>query len=150
MGAHDWRYFVPFQADIGAALESLRQREFAARRYYTDEFDDPDVPAKSIEDALERSGASGTRSVLDMARGISPSPQTFCVSPLGKERHHELFGTDKPTRKIVEQSCRPRFVNGKIAPNPFDQIERGQGVYVIVYDDTRTPSEIFFAGYSFD
>ncbi|HYY94804.1 MAG TPA: hypothetical protein VE713_09825 [Pyrinomonadaceae bacterium] len=49
-----------------------------------------------------------------------------------------LFGTDRPTRKMVESS-------GEV----FDALERGQGVYVVVYDDGQ-PSEVFFAGYSFD
>jgi hypothetical protein len=31
----------------------------------------------------------------------------------------------------------------------FDALERGQGVYVVAYKDDQ-PSEIFFAGYSFD
>ncbi len=31
----------------------------------------------------------------------------------------------------------------------FEDMERGQGVYVVVYDDDE-PSEIFFGGYSFD
>jgi hypothetical protein len=31
----------------------------------------------------------------------------------------------------------------------FDAIERGQGVYLVVYDTGR-PSRIFFAGYSYD
>jgi hypothetical protein len=31
----------------------------------------------------------------------------------------------------------------------FDELERGQGVYIIVYEDEK-PSEIFFAGYSYD
>ena len=31
----------------------------------------------------------------------------------------------------------------------FDDIERGQGIYIIIYDD-RKPAEICFAGYSYD
>jgi hypothetical protein len=31
----------------------------------------------------------------------------------------------------------------------FETLERGQGVYIIVYKDDQ-PEEIFFAGYSFD
>ena len=31
----------------------------------------------------------------------------------------------------------------------FEEIERGQGVYIIVYKDSQ-PSEIFFGGYSYD
>ena len=31
----------------------------------------------------------------------------------------------------------------------FEALERGQGVYIVVHKDDQ-PSEIFFAGYSFD
>ena len=31
----------------------------------------------------------------------------------------------------------------------FEALERGQGVYIVIYDGGQ-PSEIFFAGYSFD
>ncbi|MDX6693526.1 MAG: hypothetical protein QOF02_1129 [Blastocatellia bacterium] len=31
----------------------------------------------------------------------------------------------------------------------YEKLERGQGVYIIAYKDGQ-PSEIFFAGYSFD
>ncbi len=33
MGAEAWDYFVPYEANIQAALEKLRQREFRAGRY---------------------------------------------------------------------------------------------------------------------
>ena len=31
----------------------------------------------------------------------------------------------------------------------YENIERGQGIYIIAYQDGK-PSEIFFGGYSFD
>ena len=65
-------------------------------------------------------------------------PDYGVVAPLPKEELMNLFGTDRPTRKMVESS-------GEV----FDALERGQGVYVVVYDDGQ-PSEVFFAGYSFD
>ncbi|HWU25788.1 MAG TPA: hypothetical protein VN154_05240 [Rhizomicrobium sp.] len=50
----------------------------------------------------------------------------------------EFFGTTKPTAEDVEGS-----------DDLFDQIERGQGVYVVVYENDE-PSQIYFAGYSYD
>ena len=50
----------------------------------------------------------------------------------------DLFGTDKPTHEMIEES-----------DELYDVLERGQGVYIVVYKDEQ-PSEIFFAGYSFD
>jgi hypothetical protein len=49
-----------------------------------------------------------------------------------------LFGTDRPTREMVE-------ANDEL----YELIERGHGIYAIVYEG-EYPSEIFFAGYSFD
>jgi hypothetical protein len=44
----------------------------------------------------------------------------------------------EPTRYMVEESV-----------ELFDSLERGRGVYIVLYDGD-TPSGIFFAGYSFD
>ena len=77
MGGHCYSYFVPYQTDIGSALQTLRQREFQAGRYNPVihfPFDgavslttqSPGAKHRSIEDALEASDADGTRSILDM------------------------------------------------------------------------------------
>jgi len=50
----------------------------------------------------------------------------------------ELFGTAEPTREMIEEN-----------DDFFEDIERGQGIYIVAYDEGR-PSEICFAGYSFD
>ena len=50
----------------------------------------------------------------------------------------ELYGTDKPTKDMVVRNM-----------DFFNEIERGQGVYLIVYSGDK-PSEILFAGYSYD
>lgn len=147
MGGHFWRHFVPFEEDVRAALETLRWREFEAGRF-GELLDQPAVPARSIEDALARSGATGTRSVLDMAGGVSPTPQDFCVSPLSREQLKRLFGTEEPTRELVEKSMHPRWYVERRTYLP-EHVERGRGIYVVVYADGR-PAELFFAGYSFD
>ena len=147
MGGHPWFYFVNYEPDIGAALEKLRQREFQAGRY-NPAVDFPDFPVGphseapgaqhgSIEEAQEEADADGTRSILDMER-VSDDPDFGAVTPLPDEDLIGLFGTDKPTRPAVEES-----------EELFDILERGQGVYVVVYDGGQ-PSEIFFAGYSYD
>jgi hypothetical protein len=148
MGGHPWFYFVEYEPDIGAALQKLRRREFEAGRY-NPAVDFPDFPVTpespapgaqhdSIEEAMEDADADGTRSILDMER-ISDEPDFNAVTPLPPERLLELFGTDKPTHEMIDES-----------DELFEALdERGQGVYVIVYEGER-PSEIFFAGYSFD
>ena len=147
MGGHPWFYFVEYEPDLNAALQKLREREFMAGRYNPavnfPEFPvGPQSPAPgaqhdSIEEALEDSDADGTRSILDMER-VGEVPDYGVVAPLPKEELMNLFGTNRPTREMVESS-----------DELFDALERGQGVYVVVYDGGQ-PSEIFFAGYSFD
>ena len=147
MGGHPWFYFVEYEPDLNAALRKLREREFLAGRY-NPAVDFPEFPVgpqspapgarhDSIEEALEDADADGTRSILDMER-VGDVPDYSVVAPLPKEELRNLFGTDRPTREMVESS-----------DELFDALERGQGVYVVVYDGGR-PSEIFFAGYSFD
>ena len=147
MGGESWFYFVPYQADVIGALQALRRREFQAGRYNPAtpflEFpvdagtSGPGAQHASIEEAIEDADADGTRSILDMER-ISAEPDYGAVTPLSDEALIDLFGTTKPTREMLESS-----------DELFESLERGQGVYVVAYQDDK-PSELFFAGYSFD
>ena len=147
MGGHPWFYFVEYEPDVGAALQKLRRREFEAGRYnpavwfpgfpVTPESPAPGAQHDSIEEALEEADADGTRSILDMER-VSDVADFGAVTPLPPEVLRDLFGTQQPTREMVEGS-----------DELYDALERGQGVYVVVYDGGR-PAEIFFAGYSYD
>jgi hypothetical protein len=147
LGGHPWFYFVEYEPDIDAALQKLRQREFEAGRY-NPAVDFPDFPVTpespapgaqhdSIEEAQEEADADGTRSILDMER-VADTADYGAVAAMPREVLLDLFGTDEPTREMVEGS-----------DELYDALERGQGVYVIVYEGGR-PSEIFFAGYSYD
>lgn len=124
--------FVPYEDDIQAALDKPREREFQAGR-----FRGAGRGPESIEEVLENMEEDGTASILDITH-IADQPDSFAVTPLSQEELVEWFGADKPTR-------------GMIAANMgfYEDIERGQGVYIIVYKDDQ-PSEIFFGGYSFD
>lgn len=147
MGGHPWFYFVRYQSDINSALQELRRREFEAGRYnpvlwmppFPVEANSPSPGAQhaSIEKAMEAADADGTRSILDMER-ISDTPDYGAVVRLPNEELIDLFGTDKPTREMIEDN-----------DDLFEMLERGQGVYVIAYQDDE-PSEIYFAGYSYD
>jgi len=149
MGAEPWSCFVPYQPDIAAALEAAKAQEFAAGRYRVL---DPDDPPATIDDAREQAAESGTASVLDMI-GVADAPHSdagdwfatgdipasFCMAaPLRREQLLELYGTERPGRIQVERNS-----------DFYEWIDRGLGIYVIVYEG-ETPSEIFFAGYSFD
>jgi hypothetical protein len=147
MGGEPWFYFVPYQADIDSALQALRRREFQAGRYnpvtpmpafpVDARAPAPGARHQSIEEAIEDADADGTRSILDMER-VSDEPDFGLVTPLSDDDLVDLFGTSKPTREMIESN-----------EDLFEALERGQGVYIIAYRDDR-PSEIFFAGYSFD
>ncbi len=82
-------------------------------------------------------GADGTASILDIM-SVDEEPGFRAVAPLPQDEQIRLFGTDRPTREMIEQHM-----------DFYEDIERGQGVYIIAYKDGN-PSEIFFGGYSFD
>ena len=142
---------MPYQEDIRAALEALREEEFRAGRFYQPSHLQPSLfgrlfgrpPSKpnrpaSIREAIRIADrdATGTRSILDM-EGISESPDYGAVSPVAPEELRRLLGTDQPTRELAAQ-----------CEELFESIDRGQGIYVITYEQGR-PDGIFFAGYSF-
>jgi len=146
MGGHPWWYLVPYEKDVASSLEALRQREFKAGRYnpaepfprFPVDLDHaPGCRHASIEDAREDSDADGTRSILDVSQ-LSATPDYDAVAPLDDDELTEFFGTTRPTAEEVED-----------CDDLFDQIERGQGIYVVIYEDGK-PSQIFFAGYSYD
>lgn len=147
MGAHPYYYFVKYQSDIDAALQELRAREFEAGRYnpvipFLEFPVGPDSPSpgaqhSSIEEAMEDSDADGTRSILDLDH-ISDVPELCAVTSVPPDELERFFGTGKPTHEMIEE-------NGEL----FENIDRGQGIYIIAYKNGR-PDEIFFAGYSFD
>jgi hypothetical protein len=70
--------------------------------------------------------------------------EIFCTSfPLSVGELQSLFATEKPTREVLEA--------GIWSESSFfwDVIDRGTGRHIIIYEEDQ-PSEIFFAGYSFD
>ena len=147
MGGEPWFYFVPYQADVDRALQGLRKREFDAGRYnpvtpfpnFPVEANTPAPGARhrSIEEAIEAADADGTRSILDM-QFVADEPDYGMITPMSEEQLVELFGTKTPSREMIESN-----------EDLFESIDRGQGVYIVAYRDGK-PSEIFFAGYSFD
>lgn len=147
MGAHPYFYFVKYQSDVDAALQELREREFQAGRYnpvqrFLNFPIDENSPAPgamhgSIEEAIEDADADGTRSILDIER-ISEEPDFSVASPLPEEELERCFGTAQPTRKMVVENM-----------DFLEDVERGHCIYITVFENGR-PSELFFAGYSFD
>jgi len=152
MGAEFWSYFVPYQEDIRAALEALREQEFRVGRFrqpsqiYPGFFgrmfgrppSKPKPPA-SIQEAIRiaDTDATGTRSILDMER-ISDRPESGAVSPVPPDELRRLLGTEQPTRELIERS-----------EELFERVDRGQGIYVVTYKNGK-PDGIYFGGYSYD
>lgn len=167
MGAHPYCYLEPFQPDPNAALQSLRQREFAAGRYnaalsrldppvYMFELTfppDENAPAPgpihdTVEAVVEEMDEGGTGGILDLFF-VSDVPHICAASPVEEQVLIDLFGTDEPN---LEQTIK-LFTGASLDPKALDlfwgPIGRGEGRYFIVYSDGQ-PTEIFFAGYSFD
>jgi len=152
MGAEFWSHFVPYQEDIRAALEALREQEFRAGRFrqpsqiqpgffgrmFGRPPSKPQAPA-SIREAIRiaDTDATGTRSILDMER-ISDVPVSSAAWLVPRDELRRLFGTEQPTRKMVEDS-----------EELIERIDRGQGICVVAYQQGK-PDGIYFAGYSFD
>jgi hypothetical protein len=132
MGGEPWSCFTEHDANTQRALDRLRNEEFTAGRFrYAEE------NPSTIEEALEIADADGTASILDIER-ISDEPDFGCAAPFSAKELIQFFGTEKPTRDDVEQ-----------AEDYWDDIERGQARYAVVFADGK-PSEIYFAGYSYD
>ena len=147
MGAHAYWYTVKYRPDVGEALRELREREFRAGRYnpvipFPNFPIGPHSPAPgarhaTMAEALEASGADGTRSIIDLDH-VSDEPEIMAVTALGDAALRDLFGTTRPTRKMVETTA-----------ELWEDLDRGQGIYIVLYKDDQ-PDEIYFAGYSFD
>jgi hypothetical protein len=147
MGGHAYWYIVAYERELQAALDKLRQREFLAGRYnpvtpiigfpITANSPSPGAQHASIYEALMASEADGTRSILDIET-IGDEPDFGTACPLPDEVLQSLFGTTQPKRDAVEGNS-----------DYLENVERGQAIYILLYDHAR-PSEILFAGYSFD
>jgi hypothetical protein len=147
MGAHPYWYFTKYEADVEAALHKLRRREFEAGRYNPImpfmEFpvdlnaESPGAQHQSIQHARDAADMDGTRSILDI-ESISDTIEFGAAAPLDDVVLEDLYDTTKPTREMVESNM-----------DFFEQVDRGQAVYVVVYKDGK-PDELCFAGYSFD
>jgi hypothetical protein len=151
MGGHAYWYFVTYQADLQSALDALREREFRAGRYNPVirllPFGRPDfltmAPGpkhRTIQEAFDASAEDGTRSILDITR-VGANPGLQVAAPFPEEIVREATGFARPTRAHVSEIALSALL---------ESIEdRGQCFYLTMYDAER-PSELLFAGYSFD
>ena len=103
----------------------------------------PRPSPKSIKQLLERCGTDGTHSILDIDR-VSPEPAPGVIAPLPRGKLLELFGTEQPTRDMVETW------SARVDPLDAERFyNRWEGIYIVVYRDTE-PVEIYVEGCSGD
>lgn len=150
MGASGWEYYVPYQADLGAALDALRQQVFDRQDYYWDPWDDDEGEGEGEEgeawpstfDQLwkdERVQEEGTHSILDMWRIVRPGedPDHGTVQPVQPAEAHRVAGTDRLTRAHVPDI------------EPLAD-RRWFGRCAVLHDAHGRPEEIYFWGFSGD
>ncbi|WP_242895235.1 hypothetical protein [Actinomadura litoris] len=167
MGADAWIYYVPFQADIAAALADLRRQEFC------DTVTNPgwptDWPRPNTMDQLralldETHSTIGGILELD-GRLIGPGGQDdfLAIRLLSPTEARVFFGTDSPTRDDFErvyatahQDLHRNGPHDTIGPCPPqcphglepDHRDRGRGT--VLYDQTGNAAHIVFWGSSGD
>ena len=102
MGAEPWTCFTPYRSDIELALREAQEREFKAGNY--DPYgilEEEGIQPESIEQLRELMEESGTGTIHDVQR-ISDSIEWFASCPLAPQQLQDLYGTDQPTRAMVE------------------------------------------------
>jgi hypothetical protein len=155
MGASGWEYVVPYQQDLGAALDALRRTVFEAGdylkpSYYGDVFDLPD-PA-ILEDLVEQEqygefmGTSGTHSIIDVLTVIpadSAGNDFGAIRPLTDAECAELFGAAQPARADYEPMAGSQRLHDYVTGGSWT------GRAAVLWAD-GAPAEIVFWGYSGD
>ncbi len=147
LGRPYW-YLVAWADELQEVLDTLRQREFDAGRYYpavpTVDFAEPAFSRQrrgarhaSIEDAIMDAGEEGTRSILDI-HTVSARPGFGVAAPFPKAATMELYGSERPTQQQVRAN-----------KDFLRWTSPAQCIYIVVYDDRDEPTHVLFAGRSF-
>ena len=142
-GGSEWRNVAPYSDDVMKVMEQLKWEVFRSGDYYKR---NPKRKPKSPQQALEMSGEEGTHSIMDMSKvSLAEAGRFKCpiatVCPLPKADLVRLFGTERPTRTMVDA------YDKRLALSTFQP--RGSGVWIKIYEGT-TPKQIYFAGVSGD
>ncbi|MEL6269615.1 MAG: hypothetical protein AAFV33_27075 [Chloroflexota bacterium] len=174
MGASQFYHFVPYQEDINAALQKLRQDVFASGNYH--KVDHSEWRNKTEEEILRQLGgdvASGmNRSIYLDWLEIKNLPEPDTIERLldwnGEEGTHSILDmcagvSENPEYCTVSPLTDEQLVAyfGTTTPTR-EQIEAWfeqgnhnfarrtlQGLYIIIYADDA-PTEICFTGFSGD
>lgn len=127
MGASRWHYFIEGCDGAQSALDELREREFVKS------WSDFDPSIASLSD-LVNSGAleeEGAHSIIDVDRVIESDDPEYdedgTVRLLLPQEVVQYFGTDKPTREIVESVY-------ATARRHLPPVLRGSGCCTAIYE----------------
>jgi hypothetical protein len=150
MGASGWRYVVPYQADLGAALDTLRRQVFADGDFISPAAGGCPEPG-SVEDLLLDEygffmGTHGTHSILDVIE-VVPADETGqppgTIRPFTPDETRQVFGTAQPRRSDYDRLA------DELLSEKVGLPERWTGRAVILWKDGE-PVEIAIWGYSGD
>ncbi|UNZ21309.1 hypothetical protein [Streptomyces sp. 891-h] len=147
MGASAWEYYVPYQENLGAALEELQRRVFIAGEYYWAPGADwlPEEERRPRPSTMEElwvdewTQHSGTHSILDVfhVQREDEEPEICAIQPVTAAEARSVAGTERLTREHV--------------PAIQDLAdERGYGRCAVLYDEYGARREIYFWGWSGD
>jgi len=142
-GASEWRNLAPYSDDVAKVMEQLKWEVLRSGDYYKR---NPKRKPKSPEQALQMSGEDGTHSIMDMLKvSLVEAGRFKCevatICPLPKADLVKLFGTERPTRAMVDA------YDKRLALSTFQP--RGSAVWIKVYEGA-TPKWLYFAGVSGD
>jgi hypothetical protein len=174
MGASGWSYYVPYVADLGEALERLREQVFRGGKYF---LRNPSKKPKTIKKLLEMNAEEGTHSILDITR-VAPTPTTpgrprrtrppnsdangaidmTRFDPVAHERWlKETFGGIGAVSELHPDDLTKFFGTTRPSHAQVEELKidlqefrrRGEGTVVVIYEGD-TPKELFFTGFSGD
>ena len=175
MGATGWTYSVPYQPDIGAALQSLREKAFGEGNYYKP-WEINKKFLEELESKPQNQLSDSEKECLRILRDIPlidpPDPLPATIDELLKHNAEsgthsvmDIFGlSDKadfgkaaPVPEEILLACfgtsQPTREQADHYPESFikfiESIERWKAFYFIVYKDGQ-PDEIVFEGCSGD
>ncbi len=135
-----WSVVVPYEADISSALQKARQREFANHF--------------STWASIEEATIEATGTILDIKYVTNDGPPGMCTTcPLPSKTLESVFGTNKPTEKVLQQKTQRAITRLLLKEWWLDDSPEFclQSYYVVLYEKRGadlTPSKIAFAGWS--
>jgi len=137
MTATAWRYLIPYESDIEAAVMRLKDKTFERRAFFQP-YLAPEHPLvqlpRTIEEAVALTGELGTHSVLDIEK-VGVMPGFRVCSLLSAEIRMEVYGTLTPDRDDVD------FHKFTL----INHMTNGQARFVIVHKEDE-PHQIYLEG----